>query len=115
MIRKLLDYIRPMVEFARHDGFRSHSRKGCRLESGWGDSLEKKVQPRMYKVEELRNKIQGAGWTLKELPIRSGGPEGAKIRAWKMIAIKANRSIDLTGLTLDEAMTNVARTLGLIR
>lgn len=67
----------------------------------------------MHNIDELRTKIHTAGWALRELPIRRGG--SADIRAWKMIAIKGERSLTLDGLTLNEAVFNMAKTLGLVK
>lgn len=67
-----------------------------------------------HTIEQLRERITKSGWTLKELPIRTGGSNSAQIRAWKMIAIKGDRSLTLEGKTLDLAMESVCKTLGLI-
>lgn len=67
-----------------------------------------------HTVEELRAKIEKNGWTLKELPIRTGGSESAEIRAWKMIAIRGDRSLTLEGKTLENAITAMSKALGII-
>ena len=69
----------------------------------------------MHTTDELRAKIQASGWMLRELPIRTGGSGSAEIRAWKMIAIKGERSLTLGGASLDEAMLTMAKTLGVVR
>jgi hypothetical protein len=68
-----------------------------------------------HTVDELRERITKSGWLLRELPIRTGGSGSAEIRAWKMIAIKGERSLTLEGKTLDVAMESVCKTLGLIK
>lgn len=69
----------------------------------------------MHTTDELRAKIKAAGWTLRELPIRTGGLGSAQILSWKIIAIKGDRDLTLGGKTLDEAIFSMARTLGLVR
>lgn len=65
-----------------------------------------------YTMDEMRDKIHGSGWTIRELPIRSGD---SSIRSWKMIAIKGDRSITLEGKTLENALKSTCEMLGLIK
>lgn len=67
-----------------------------------------------HTTEEMRTKITKSGWVLRELPIRTGGSQSAEIRAWKMIAIRGDRSLTLEGKTLDLALEAVCKTLGII-
>jgi hypothetical protein len=67
-----------------------------------------------YTIEYLRDRILKSGWNLRELPIRTGGSDSAEIRAWKMIAVKGDRSVQLEGKTLEIAIESICKTLGLI-
>lgn len=63
-------------------------------------------------TDDLRLRLQRLGWTLRELPVRTGGLDSAEILSYKLIAVKGDKSITLGGKTLHEAMSNMCRTLG---
>jgi len=63
-------------------------------------------------AEDLRDKIARSGWSLRELPIRKANSN--EIRAWKMIAVKKDRSLILEGTSLQLALEAVCKNLGLI-
>lgn len=67
-----------------------------------------------FTIDQLRERANKSGWTIRELPIRTGGSGNAEIRAWKMIAIKGDRSLTLEGKTLEQGLENVCKALGLI-
>jgi hypothetical protein len=62
-------------------------------------------------AEDIRNKIKGLGWQIKELPIKSG----VSIKQWKLIAIKGEKSVEVRGQDIKEALDNLGRTLGAIK
>lgn len=64
----------------------------------------------MDDVVDLRNKLRGAGWAVRELPIRSND----EVKSWKIVAAKKDRTITMGGKTLDEALHNLARSLGVV-
>ena len=64
----------------------------------------------MDDVVTLRTKLQSAGWKVRELPIRSNDV----VKSWKIVAAKGDRSITIGGTTLDEALHNLARTVGVV-
>ena len=58
----------------------------------------------------IRARLSSLGWAVKELPIREkhAGAGPHKVVMWKLIAIKGERSLEISGKSLDEAMTNLA-------
>ena len=64
----------------------------------------------------IRARINGVGWSLKELPIVRNNPttNQKQILQWKLIAFKGERSIEITGATLDDAMKSIGKALGVI-
>lgn len=64
----------------------------------------------MDDVITLRQKLQGAGWQVRELPVRSNDI----VKSWKIIAAKGQKSITIGGTTLDEALHNLARAVGVV-
>jgi hypothetical protein len=87
----------------------------------WGRKPEIPEHPhnrirRKVDTNSIRARLNGLGWKLMELPIRKSDPDANQrtVVQWKIIAVKGEQSIELRGPTLDEAMTNVGRTLGVI-
>lgn len=62
----------------------------------------------MVTVEEIRTRIQKAGWHLSERPVRNG----SEISSWKLIAQKGERSFTVESTTLLLVMQNMGRLLG---
>ena len=67
-------------------------------------------------IETLRNRLEGLGWKLQELPIKTKTADGKStvIRLWKVIANKGDRSFEITGKTLLAALTSLGIMLGVI-
>ena len=67
-------------------------------------------------IETLRNRLEGHGWKLQELPIKTKTADGKStvIRLWKVIAHKGDRSFEITGKTLLAALTSLGIMLGVI-
>lgn len=67
-------------------------------------------------TEQIRARLHGLGWSLYERPICHSNPDPAKrsISEWKLRANNAERSYEITGPTLDEAMQNLGKLLGVI-
>lgn len=61
----------------------------------------------------IRARIGAQGWKLLELPIRKSGPTG-QVARWKITAVKGERSIEVGGTTIDEALRNIGVSLGVI-
>lgn len=74
--------------------------------------------PKRRKVdsEAIRVKISTQGWKLREFPVKKSDPDPAKrqVIQWRMIAIKGDKSMEITGKTHDEAMNNIGKLLGVI-
>jgi len=58
----------------------------------------------------IRARLQGLGWHLLELPVRSGD----RIVRWKVVASRGDQSYEINGTTLDEAVMSIGQTLGVI-
>lgn len=70
---------------------------------------------RKLDTNEIRNRLQTMGWETKELPIRRASKEHiVEVVRWKLIGIKGEKSIEVAGSTLDEAMKNLGVSLGAI-
>jgi hypothetical protein len=67
-------------------------------------------------TDTIRTRIIKLGWSLKELPVRKNHPDTSQrhIAHWKIIAFKGAKSIESTGATLDVAMENIGKALGVI-
>jgi hypothetical protein len=58
----------------------------------------------------IRQRLDKQGWKLRELPIRSG----ATVARWKLVAMKADKSYEVTGTTLQSALESLGKILGVI-
>ena len=67
-------------------------------------------------ADVIRTRLQNLGWNVKELPIREkfAGGGAHKVIMWKLVAIKGDKSFEVAGKTLPEAMTNLGRSLGVV-
>jgi hypothetical protein len=89
---------------------------------GWFKPKQKLQPPpqqpvrRKVTTEQIRARLQGLGWTLMERPVCHSHPDPAKrtIGQWKLVANKAEKSYEIGGPTLDEAMQNLGKLLGVI-
>jgi hypothetical protein len=66
--------------------------------------------------EAIRLRIKAQGWNLLEVPIKKVDPKTSKpfIARWKIVATKNQRSIEVGGRDIDEALNNIGKTLGVI-
>jgi hypothetical protein len=62
-------------------------------------------------TESVRTRMSKQGWSLKELLIRR---KDASKNQWKVIAFKGFQSVEATGATIDDAIQNVGKLLGVI-
>jgi hypothetical protein len=89
-----------------------------RLRGLWVKEIPEPPKPIRRKVDTnaIRARIQGLGWHLKELPIRRTDPNNSaqKVLHWKLIAVKGEKSFEVGGTNLDEAMQTIGQTLGVI-
>ena len=64
----------------------------------------------------VRQRLNAQGWQIRELPIRKNDPDPDKqvIARWKLVAIKGEKSYEVSGKTIEEAMENLGKILGVI-
>ena len=58
----------------------------------------------------IRQRLDKQGWKLRELPIRSGDT----VARWKLIAVKYDKSYEVTEPTLQGALESMGKMLGVI-
>ena len=87
----------------------------------WDKSLRKYPheeipERRTVDTETIRIRLRGLGWVIKEFPIREkhAGAGPHEIVRWKLIAIKGERSFETSGRSLDEAMSVLGQSMGVI-
>ena len=61
-------------------------------------------------IDSIRARLKGLGWQVLELPIKKQNT----IARWKVVASKGERSLEAGGQSLEEALNNVGRNLGVI-
>lgn len=66
--------------------------------------------------DAIRSRITTQGWKLLEIPIRKNTPDKNQrvIARWKIIASRGEKSLEVGGNTIDEALRNIGVTLGVI-
>lgn len=64
----------------------------------------------MDDVTTLREKLKSAGWSVREFPVRSNDI----VKSWKLVAAKGQKSITIGGETLDGALLNLAKAVGVV-
>jgi hypothetical protein len=71
---------------------------------------------RKVDTEAIRARINTLGWKLREIPIKKSNPDPAlrTILQWKIVAVKGEKSIEVAGPNIDEAMKTIGKTLGVI-
>jgi len=71
---------------------------------------------RTVDTQTIRVRLETQGWTIRELPVRNSDPDPKlrKVVRWKLVAQRGSNSCQVEGITLDEAMTTLGSTLGVI-
>jgi|694.fasta_scaffold22898_2 hypothetical protein len=66
--------------------------------------------------EAIRARIKAQGWNLLEIPIqqKDAKTNNRIVAKWKVIASKGDKSLEVGGSTIDEALKNIGITLGVI-
>ena len=65
------------------------------------------------RIDQVRSKINQMGWSLRELPVKSGGVNNVRISKWKLIAYRGDKSIQAENTDLHAAMMQMAKTLNI--
>lgn len=66
--------------------------------------------------DAIRARIKAQGWNLLEVPIKRNTPNKNErvVARWKVVASRGEKSLEVGGTTIDEALRNVGQTLGVI-
>ena len=67
-------------------------------------------------TQGIRTRIDSLGWRIREIPIRKSSPipEERQIVSYRLIAGRGDRSVEVSGPTIDEAFKTLGKTLGVI-
>lgn len=60
-------------------------------------------------INIFRERVNTLGWTCKELPIK----KGLTIRAWKVIALRGDKSMQVEGKSIEAAYQQIWALLGI--
>ena len=63
-------------------------------------------------TDKIRLRITSLGWMVREIPVRK--KRTTDILEWRLIAVRHDKSVDVSGKTLDESFVNLGKTLGVI-
>ena len=87
-----------------------HPRKTQILEQPH-NQIRKKVD-----TNTIRARIATQGWKLLEVPMKKSNPDPAlrTVLKWRIVASKGERTCEVTGPTIDDAIKNLGMTLGVI-
>lgn len=71
---------------------------------------------RKVDTHSIKVRLANQGFRLKELPIRRNHPDTNErtILHWKVIAIKGEQSYEVVSPSLEEAINNIGKSLGVI-
>ena len=67
-------------------------------------------------INSIRARIATQGWKLLEVPMKKNNPDPAlrTILKWRVVASKGERTCEVTGKTIEDAIKNLGETLGVI-
>jgi hypothetical protein len=75
-------------------------------------------EPKRRKVDNdsIRARIMAQGWKLLEIPIKRKDPKTGNtlVARWKIVATKGQKSLEVGGIDINEALRNIGLTLGVI-
>lgn len=71
---------------------------------------------RTVDTETIRLRLTSQGWRIIERPIKKSDPDPAKrlVVRWRLVALKGDKSLEISGSTIDDAMRNLGQTLGVV-
>jgi hypothetical protein len=85
---------------------------------GFAKKESENCTPQRRKVdnEAIRARIKTQGWSLLEIPIKRKDPKtgNSVVARWKIVANKGQKSIEVGGLDINEALRNIGLALGVI-
>lgn len=67
-------------------------------------------------INSIRARIQTQGWRILEVPMKKSNPDPAlrTVLKWRVVATKGERTCEVTGKTIEDAINNLGMTLGVI-
>lgn len=83
----------------------------------WFNKETKKTAGRKkVNIDSIRARLNAQGWSLLEVPVKQRDQKTNKpfVARWKIVATKNQRSIEVGGKNIEEALNNIGKTLGVI-
>lgn len=67
-------------------------------------------------IDSIRARLKAQGWNLLEVPIKKRNQKTNQlfIASWKVVANKNDKSIEIRGNTIDQALNNIGKILGVV-
>lgn len=71
---------------------------------------------RIVDTNSIKARLDGLGWKIKEIPVRKCSHDSKErtVLHYKVIVIKGETSMEVTGSSLDEAISTIGMQLGVI-
>jgi hypothetical protein len=64
-------------------------------------------------VEKMRAKLRLCRWSVREVPVKSGGQENPHISRWRLMAARGDQTISIDDPSLEVAFRRLCNMLGL--
>lgn len=67
-------------------------------------------------IDSIRARLKSQGWKLLEVPIKRSSPTSQEkvVAYWKVVAVRGDRSLEMGGETIEDALGKIGVTLGVI-
>lgn len=80
------------------------------------DQLPQKVVRHEVDSDAIRTRIRSLGWRLLEVPVKKMNEQSRQLVVvrWRVVASRGDRSIEMSGGTIDEALRNIGTMLGVL-
>ena len=75
-----------------------------------------KEEVKKVNKETIRTRLKTQGWNILEIPIKKRDQKTNTmcVYRWKVVANKNQRSFEVSGATIDEALNKIGKTLGVV-
>lgn len=68
------------------------------------------IERKKLDSDKIKLRLHNLGWVVREIPVR----KQQTIAAWRLIAMRGDKSVDVSGKTIDESFNILGKTLGVI-